>query len=337
MNAKLLIDAVVRQTTVLVAHLATSAGLRAPLAHIANSVFLELAEELSSQGVSRKVQADMFGMALRTYQSKIRRLSASKDDEHESVWKAVFEYIRAEEVVPRAEVLREFYAEDETVVRGILWDLVESGLVFQKGRGVGTVYRLASDADMKKVAGRDAKTAAVPMVWLNVYLHGPVSQAELRELVDLEPQLISQTLTALVDDGRICREESDAEAVFTSEVCVVPMDDPAGWETAFFDHFNAVVTAACVKLRNVRLRSLPSDLVGGSTYSFDIWKGHPFAERVLGLLRETRAEMSALREDVDQYNQENKPSDTLTSKVTFYFGQSVIGEDDSDELTALNE
>jgi hypothetical protein len=39
MNLKLLIDGIVRQTTVLVAQLSTSAGVRAPLAHIANEVF----------------------------------------------------------------------------------------------------------------------------------------------------------------------------------------------------------------------------------------------------------------------------------------------------------
>ena len=39
MNITLLIDAIVRQTTVLIAHLATSAGVRAPLAHVANQVF----------------------------------------------------------------------------------------------------------------------------------------------------------------------------------------------------------------------------------------------------------------------------------------------------------
>jgi len=36
MNALVLIDSVVRQTTVLMAQLATSGGIRAPLAHLAN-------------------------------------------------------------------------------------------------------------------------------------------------------------------------------------------------------------------------------------------------------------------------------------------------------------
>ncbi len=324
MNAKLLIDAVVRQTTVLVAHLATSAGLRAPLGHIANSVFLELSSELSAQGVSRKVQADMFGMALRTYQSKIQRLSASQDDENQPLWAAVFEFIQSEEVASQAQVLRQFYGEDESMVRSILWDLCESGLVFQKGRGTGTIYRLASDEELEKVARSDAEAAALPMIWLNIYLHGPVTRGDLEGLVELEPELVEKALIALVEDVRVARDDSAEEPVYSCEQLVIPINDPIGWETAFFDHFNAVVTAACIKLRNARLRSLPSDVVGGSTYSFEIWEGHPHGERVLGLLRNFREDLSVLRQEVDEYNLEHKRDDEETKKVTFYLGQSVI-------------
>ena len=77
MNLQLLIDSIIRQTTVLIAQLATAQGVRAPLANVANQVFLDLANELNEQGVSRKVCADMFGMALRTYQRTIPRLSES--------------------------------------------------------------------------------------------------------------------------------------------------------------------------------------------------------------------------------------------------------------------
>jgi hypothetical protein len=77
MNVKLLIDAIVRQTMVLIAQLATSGGARAPLAHVAGQVFLELVRELEAQGVSRKIGADMFGLGLRSYQRKINRLAES--------------------------------------------------------------------------------------------------------------------------------------------------------------------------------------------------------------------------------------------------------------------
>ena len=75
MNLKLLMDGVVRQTTVLLAQLSTTAGARSPLAHVADQVFVELAREIESQGVRRQVVADMFGMALRSYQKKMRRLT----------------------------------------------------------------------------------------------------------------------------------------------------------------------------------------------------------------------------------------------------------------------
>ncbi len=77
MQTRLLVDAIVRQTTVLIGQLCTAAGFRAPLAQVADQVFLGLARELEAQGVGRKVAADMFGLALRSYQKKIQRLSES--------------------------------------------------------------------------------------------------------------------------------------------------------------------------------------------------------------------------------------------------------------------
>ena len=94
MKAHFLIDAIVRQTTVLIAQLATAGGVRAPLAHVANQVFLDLAKELEAQGVSRKVGADMFGMALRAYTRKVRRLAQCATDQNRSLWEAVYDFVR---------------------------------------------------------------------------------------------------------------------------------------------------------------------------------------------------------------------------------------------------
>ncbi len=122
MNVRLLIDSIVRQTTVLIAQLATSGGVRAPLAHIANQVFLELARELDAQGVRRKVSADMFGMAIRAYHRKLQRLAESYTDRGRSLWEAMVEFIESREMVTREEVFRRFKRDDETVVRSVLPD-----------------------------------------------------------------------------------------------------------------------------------------------------------------------------------------------------------------------
>ena len=88
MHVKLLIDEIVRQTTVLIAQLSTAAGIRAPLSHLADQVFMELARELEAQGVRRTVVADMFGLALRSYQLKFQRLSEAPRP-HTSLWQDI--------------------------------------------------------------------------------------------------------------------------------------------------------------------------------------------------------------------------------------------------------
>lgn len=105
MESRLLIDAVMRQTTVLIAQMATSFGLRAPLANIADQVFLELSREIEQQGISRSVAADMFGMALRSYQRKVNRLRAGVTNGEKTLWQAVLDHVRAEETCTRAQIL----------------------------------------------------------------------------------------------------------------------------------------------------------------------------------------------------------------------------------------
>jgi hypothetical protein len=61
---------------------------------------------------------------------------------------------------------------------------------------------------------------------------------------------------------------------------------------------------------------------GGSTWTFDIWPGHPFEEEVLDLLTEMRRWVISLQEKVFAFNEaEGRPA--KHARVTFYLGQSV--------------
>ena len=93
MNIKLMVDAIVQQTTLLIAQLSTNAGVRAPLAHFADQVFLSLSREIEAQGVKRKVVADMFGMALRGYQKKTQRAAASASQQGKTLLEAILEFV----------------------------------------------------------------------------------------------------------------------------------------------------------------------------------------------------------------------------------------------------
>lgn len=181
MNVTLLIDAIVRQTTVLIAQLATAGGVRAPLAHVATQVFIELARELESQGVSRKVSADMFGMALRAYVRKVQRLEESATVRGTSLWEAIYGYIGEQGVASRQQITTRFSRDEEPIVRGVIHDLTESGLVFKTGMGGEAVYRAATEEEPGKM--REVFSGqSDELLWAIIYRDGPLTPKDIERL-----------------------------------------------------------------------------------------------------------------------------------------------------------
>lgn len=146
MDVRLLTDTIVRQTTVLFAQVATAAGVRAPLAHVANQVFLELAQELEGQGVRRKVVADMFGLALRSYELKMHRLLETSEVQR-SAWRAVYVHLEQQSST-RLQLSRAFPSVSPRDLSALLNDLVDSGLAYRSGTGKGAVYGVTPEVDM---------------------------------------------------------------------------------------------------------------------------------------------------------------------------------------------
>lgn len=326
MNVQLLIDAIVRQTTVLIGQLATAGGVRAPLAHIANEVFLQLVTALSAQGVPQKVIADMFGLALRSYQQKVARLNESATDRGMTLWEAVYGFLKEREVASRQEVLTRFRRDNEASVRGILNDVVASGLVYKTGRGQQTVYRVASEEDLSLASESLSQGASDSLVWLLVYREGPVGMSALRDSLAIEANALEAAIGRLLDEGRIERVSNEGDGVFACSRVLIRIGDEVGWEASVFDHFQAMVRAIAMKLANGLTRALPDDHVGGSTFTFEVGPGHPHEEEVLGLLREVRERTAALWDTVSQHNRSATQPGQRSAKVTFYFGQSVTAE-----------
>lgn len=330
MHFNALIDAVVRQTTVLIAHLATAAGVRAPLAHLVNQVFLDLVGELEAQGLGRKVVADMFGIALRSYQLKVQRLAESATDRNSTLWEATLAFVQEEGPVSRVRVLDRFRYDDEALVRAVLHDLVESGLVYRTGRGDGMAFRAADPGELGEAFLADEGEMASQFVWIVVYRSSPVTFGQLLKETRLEPDRLAAALDALVADGRVETEDDGDETRWVCQKCLLPAGTSVGWEAALFDHFQAVVTAMCAKLRRGETRSLPQDVLGGSTWSFDVWAGHPRRDEVLGLLRELRARVQTLNDEVIAYNDTHgRRADA--DEVTVYLGQTVVLGTDLEE------
>lgn len=253
-----------------------------------------------------------------------------------SLWEAVYGFLRQNEVASRAEVLRRFARDDAASVKSILKDLVESGLVYQRGRGEQCSYRAAPDSDLARDPGDATAGELSMMLWVLVYREGLLSAKDLSRRLNLPEERIVEALAVLVEQGRVSAEIVAEETRYGTRRCLIALGDEAGWEAALVDHYQAVVSAMCTKLRNGNTRALPPDVVGGSTYSFNVWPGHPYQHQAEELLAETRQRVSALWSRVAEHNAAAHPPEIGKRKVTFYCGQSVTLDHDTADVSTLD-
>ena len=325
MHTSLLVDAIMRQTTVLIAQLSATAGVRAPLAHLADEVFLSLSRELEDQGLSRKVVADMFGMALRSYQRRVQRISESVTEGGRTLWQAVYEYLQQQGQATRIAVFNRFLRDDPEAIAAVLADLVRSGLASRTGSGAATLFAVTPEEARRLLARQGKEDTATAIVWIDVCRHPGTSVGQIAGRLGLDEEQVDSAVCRLERDGRLTR--GDQGQLEAEQAMVIPVGSEAGWEAAVFDHFQAVVGAITAKLR-LGANSASSDTTGGTTLSFEIRAGHPLANEVRQLLAKFRHETDELWDRVEAENAKHPISEEEMQRVIFYFGQLVKGGED---------
>jgi len=316
MNPQLLIDAIVRQTTVLLAQLSTAAGVRSPLSHVADQVFLDLAREIEAQGVSRKVAADMFGLALRTYQTKMQRLAQSSTERDRTLWEGVLAFVEEHGPVSRKRLFQHFERDDPTNIGAVLNDLVQSKLVERVKSRSGPAFRAKSATERKSSPPTGEALAA--LVWVAVY-RGAHSAAAIAGQFGVDISDVEAALAGLREQGRV----SDGPNGLLTTGVVVPVGAEQGWEAAVFDHYQAMVKAITRKVLRGAPRSAAEDVVGGATLTFEVHADHPLRDEVRGLLQRVRGEVNELWARVGEHNRQHPSPGVATETVSFYFGQST--------------
>ena len=327
MNVQLAIDSIVRQVTVLIAQMATSGGIRAPVAHIANQVFVELANELESQGVSRKVSADMFGMALRSYIRKLRRLTEGQTDVGRTLWQVMLDFVRNEEMVTRGRLLERFSHDDELAVIAVVRDLSESGLLFVSGSGAQAVYRAATDDELSRLSQLTSEQGFDELVWVHIYRGGPLSTDGLAALLSRAADGLNEAIERLVADGRVQRLE---DGRLNASEFILPLGSAVGGDAAVFDHFQAMVQTICQRLSLASFGPQQDDAIGGSTYTFDVWSGHPMEVEVKAQLSLMREQLGKLRARVGTHNAASGRPEEY-EQVVSYAGQCVIPRENQED------
>ena len=328
MLAKFMIDAMVRQSTVLIAGVSTAAGIRAPLAHVADQVFVDLARSIEEQGVGRKVAADMFGLALRTYQKKVQRLAESSSTAHRTLWEAVLDHLEKHPDSSRQQLMKRFAADGDDNVAAVLNDLLVSGVLERRGRGLQTTYLLRPREESMAVLRERDRDEIATLLWVFLYRRRGASLGEVASATGWKEAVIVAALADLLESGRIeqeppASERPDSTPRYRTSTVQVPVGAAVGWAGAVIDHYQTVCTAIVTKLQMGSGVSLPQDIVGGATLGFDIYPGHPHEAEVYALLRTVRADVNLLWEKVAAYNREHPVPDSRKRKVHFYFGQTV--------------
>jgi hypothetical protein len=314
-----------RQTTVLIAQLSSTAGIRAPLSHLADEVFLNLSRELEDQGLSRKVVADMFGMALRGYQRRVQRLRGSQTEDGKTLWQAVVEFLQERGRATKIALFNRFDHDDPEVIAAILTDLVRSGIVSKTGSGGSAVYAPTPEESRKLLAREGKEESALSMVWLDVCHHPQTNVSDVSARLVLEEETIERAVKSLCLDGRLERHD---DGTLLAAALVIPVGAQAGWEAAVFDHFQAMAAAISAKLRQGSLKSKAEDTTGGATLSFELSAEHPLRSQVLNLLSEVRKKTDELWDAVEAENTRTPLANDEIERVVFYFGQFLKTDED---------
>jgi hypothetical protein len=292
MSFDLLLVAIVREASALIAAAATHKGARTSLAHLGDHLFYGLARELHALGVRRRVAADMLGMAPRAYLRKLRRVEESVTDRGRCLWEAVYEYASEHGPVTRTALHERFHRDDAEALRGVLSDLEETGAILCEGRGGNATFRAATPPELEghlKAFG-DATAA---LVWTFIHHEGPTTRAELQRH-GIKPSDLERALTQLLASGRVRAEEVEGETRFRSAAYKIPIGTNS--HGAILDHFHGVTKALGTILNH------PDEPAAASTYKFDVWPGHPMADESKELFREWRRRASELMERIDSYN-----------------------------------
>jgi hypothetical protein len=83
-----------------------------------------------------------------------------------------------------------------------------------------------------------------------------------------------------------------------------------------------MVTAVVTKLRQGAASARLGDLVGGSTWTLEVDRGHPLREEAVSTLARLRREIEDLRERVDAHNATRPPTESR-ERVVVYVGQCI--------------
>jgi hypothetical protein len=218
----------------------------------------------------------MFGMALRSYQAKLRRLNDPDTRGVATLWQDLYAD-RSNGNATRVELERRYRAHPPAKIAATLQDMVQSGLAYASGKGRQTLFGFTSDADRQHLNVTEEQRVLLDLGWYLVACGAAGTRDELVRELRCDHARALAVIDELVRSARLVQ----AGERLTAKRLELGSKE-AGWETSVMDHFRAVTTAIAAKVSRPVVAN--GDRVGGGTRSFLVHPGHPLAHEVYALL-----------------------------------------------------
>lgn len=295
-DANLLIRTLFELTAQMSVDVIHASGARPDLKHIMDEVFMTFAEQFHEIGLPRSVAADMFGLVVRSYLKRIQNYEENRGEVSQPLWKRILLLIAEEPNIDLETLLSRFPVGYVKSVKTSLNDLCDQGVLVETRRRKVVRYTIGLDTQVEE----DKYEQVKQFVWLLIFnAKQPLTHEKISQTLHpvYSGELIEQCLGDLIAEGRVAQNQSTTPSSYVNNGQETP--PPFGWESAVYMHLHAVFNALMLKL-NMMIHddapNVPGHYIGGSTWTFRLWEGHPMEDEVLNTLSQQREAMQVLFE-----------------------------------------
>lgn len=323
-----LVERLVPSFAELLATLASRDPLRMYFAGIGTQTLLDITDRLLRDKIPRAAIAPAWDITVEGFRAKLKRALEDYQEAPagerlrprtwiERVYAFVAEEDEAGREVSRAHLELTFHQRlglSLDTLTSVLKLLCDAGLLSVSGRGTRRIYRL--------VPGSQPKGAGLFDVLMLLHREGPLSVEELSRRLRLTSGAAAELLEQIAERQTL-EEVTDADGTvrYSTHACHIEFGDPEGFSAGLYDHFHSVCRALGKKIRLGRFEASPDDLVGGSTYTFEVPPGSPVHGEILAFLKRCNEQLAQWREATAQF--EGNPDGETLDRVTIYVGQMV--------------
>ena len=293
-----LVERLVPQVAELFATLATRDPLRMYFADIAGKTVLDIVEVLRSDGISQEAIAASLGLTMGGFRARLRKLrelyretpgnggAAARPPRTllETVYAFVDDRGDTGGAVTYRQLTDRFRTLKADTLKGVLHFLVSYGLLSVTGRGAARRYRVVHQPPSAAIGPAHASVL--------LFHEGPLTLAQLAQRLGETESACEALLAPLRATGHLV-VGADVAGEATYRVCDyhIPIGTAAGYEAALWDHVSAVLRAVCKKVRLGRHSASMGDVLGGTTFAFDVAVGSELEAEIAGFLARSRAQM----------------------------------------------